>query len=203
RLSLHPLVLVSISDHWTRVRAQAGGKANLPLVAGALLTRAPRLGRSVLAGSVALHVVVAVAAYAWDAWAPAAGLEEARFDPYQHQRGWDDLGAATRAALDAHPQATLLADHRMTLASLVHEARPPLDSFAKWNPTGGLRDHYEMTTDIGGAVGADFIFVTRAPVTRVEDFFDAVEPLGEIGLPRPGGRTRNYAIYLLSGFRGY
>ena len=202
-----PILLIMLGQSFiSRAHANWAAPAYVAatlLVAGALLTRAPKLGRGLLSASIALHVVVAAAAYAWDAWAPAAGLADARFDPYQHQRGWDGLGAATRAALDAHPDARLLSDHRMTLASLVREARPPLDDFAKWNPRGTVLDHYEMTTDIAADVGADFVFVTRSAVDAVAARFDAATLIRTYALPRPGGRTRAYRIYLLEGFRGY
>jgi len=157
-----------------------------------------------LKASLALHLAMAAALYNYDAALQMAGLDgTARYDLMKRVRGWDEVGRRVSAILARHPGATLLADERKVLATLLYYVRPhPFDAI-KWNPTGRIKDHYDLTTDIRRAPG-DLILITEEPnADHVARFFDTVEPLAHIVVPIHSDYARDLRAYRLAGFRGY
>lgn len=157
-----------------------------------------------LAASLVLHLAMAAVLYNYDAAARWGGLAgTARYDLMKRVRGWDEVGRQVSAILARHPGATLLADERKVLATLLYYVRPhPFDA-VKWNPSGRIKDHYDLTTDIRRAAG-DLILVTEEPnVDHVARSFATVEPLAHVVVPIHADYARDLRVYRLSGFKGY
>ena len=114
-------------------------------------------GGRCLAAALALHLLAMPAIHHYDA---IAGDSVAAFDPLRRMRGWDALGADLSRLRADHPGAALLFDDRKTMAQMLYYVRPhPFDA-VKWNPRGGARDHYDLTTDIASAAGRPLLLVT-------------------------------------------
>jgi hypothetical protein len=155
--------------------------------------------------SVALHVVVVAGLFAAHDVARSIGVAlPAKYDALHRLRGWAPLGRAVSEVLRTHPGKTLLAEDREVLASLLYYARPFASDAVKWNPMGGIRDHFDLTTDITKQIGGDFIFITEGvDVSWTAARFRSFTPIGTITVPLGPDRARRYNLYEADGFKGY
>jgi 4-amino-4-deoxy-L-arabinose transferase-like glycosyltransferase len=137
--------------------------------------------------------------------ARVAGVElTARTDPFRRVMGWQTIGDQVSVAMDQHPNAMLLVEGRVLIATLMYNVRPhPLDA-VEFNPSRLIRDHYALTTDINRYADRPFLFVgAEANPVNVLSRFDKVEPLGQITADVYPDLERRYWLFLLSGFKGY
>jgi 4-amino-4-deoxy-L-arabinose transferase-like glycosyltransferase len=155
--------------------------------------------------SVGLHVVVVIALFAAHDVARAAGVAlPAKFDALHRLRGWAPLGRAVTQVMLTHPGKPLLAEDREVLAALLYYARPFAFDAQKWNPTGGIRDHFDLTTDLTKQIGGNFIFITEGTeVSSIAARFDSFTPISTITIPLGPDRVRRYHLYEADGFKGY
>jgi 4-amino-4-deoxy-L-arabinose transferase-like glycosyltransferase len=157
-----------------------------------------RLGRTrLLAASLALHLALGALLMGGREAAAALGAPlPAPVDPWARLEGWSELGAIVARHAAERPGFLVASDDRETLAALAYYG--PARELAKWNEDGRVDDHFDLTADMRGRVGRDFVFVTRAEdAAGFAAHFDAVEKLGEFA-PR-----KSYTIWALRGFRGY
>ena len=161
--------------------------------------------RRLLGWSVAAHLLLAGIVMAGPPLLRQAGYElPARFDPWRRVRGWSDLGRAVTALRQAHPDAGLLVDSRLTLASLVYYVRPFAFDVVKWNPDGVASDHFELTTRLEPGADRSFVLVSTQPEPAgILARFAEAQPLGEIVVPIGPDRDRRHHAFLVRGFRGY
>lgn len=126
-------------------------------------------------------------------------------DPMMRLSGWHELGQGAAALLAAYPDATLLTDAREIHAELLYYARPKDLKAIKWNPSGKIQDHYDLTSDISKSIDGDFIFVTKREELGDEFTakFDEAERVGNVEINPHGDFATNYYIYYLKGFKGY
>ncbi|HZS84728.1 MAG TPA: glycosyltransferase family 39 protein [Stellaceae bacterium] len=163
-------------------------------------------GRTLLlAASIGIHVAAAI--FVVEAPAASAALGHplpARFDLLHRVRGWHTLGRSVGDMLLRRPGVILLADSRETLAALIYYVRPhPFDA-AIWNPGGGVRNGFEMTTDLNRLVGRDFLFVSESELPpQVTSRFAAVTAVSHITIPLDPDFARRYFLYDAKGFKGY
>ncbi|CAA7616558.1 Transferase and related glycosyltransferases of PMT family [Magnetospirillum sp. LM-5] len=176
-------------------------------VAGVLLAVAWLAGRRAawLWVSLALNLAAMGGLYHFETIRPLLGERAAKIDPMRRVRGWELVGERLSAILAAHPGARLLGDERKILASLVYYVRPHPFDFAKWNPEGRVRDHYDQTSSL--AAGEPLmIYVTQNPeppqdVIRRFDRAEHIDTIRDhIDL---GARGRPLLVWRLTGFRGY
>ena len=171
--------------------------ATLAVVAALLHSGRVRL----LAASLALHVVAAVAMYGFEAARPLTGLADERWtDPARRVRGWDMVGAAITDLRRDYPDTLLLSDERRYLAHYIYEARVPLDEAFKWERNGRIDDHYEFAQDLDAAAGRDFLFVTRWGPREVPGSFESAERLDDIVVPTHVDAAITLQVWLLRGF---
>jgi 4-amino-4-deoxy-L-arabinose transferase-like glycosyltransferase len=172
------------------------------LVAAFLVARGRTL---VLTASVVLHVVAALFLVGGRQAAAALGTElPAKLDLLHRVRGWDTLGRTVSDMLLRHPGFTLLTWSREDLAALMYYVRPhPFDAVI-WNPGGGVRNQFEMDTDMTRYVGRDFLFVTQTEIPPwIAERFASVSPPVHITIPLGSGFARRYFVYEAVGFKGY
>ena len=158
-------------------------------------------GRALLAAALALHLAAMPAIHHYDA---IAGDSVAAFDPLRRMRGWDTLGAGLSRLRADHPGAALLFDDRKTMAQMLYYVRPhPFDA-VKWNPRGGARDHYDLTTDIASAAGRPLLLVTGgADAAHVAPAFDSARRVATLEARPHEGLALRREVWRLEGFRGY
>jgi 4-amino-4-deoxy-L-arabinose transferase-like glycosyltransferase len=186
-------------------RANANWSAPLYVSATVLVAAwAVEHGRARLLGAaVALHLAAAGVMAGYHDLARIAGIELGnRSDPFKRLLGWRPLGADLARALARHPGAVLLMEDRMDLAAMIYWARPA--AWAKWNPSGRIRDHWDLTADLARHGGVPVLLATRNP--RPDDVlqrFAGVTPLGTAGGKVYRDLDRTHHLFLLEGFKGY
>ncbi len=186
-------------------RAHANWAATAYIAGAVLVARwclgAGARGRLLFAAAAALHLAAMPAIHHYDA---LAGERVALFDPMRRMRGWDALGAELSRLRAEHPGAVLLFDERKTMAQMLYYVRPhPFDA-VKWNPRGGARDHYDLTTDIASAAGRPLLLVTERPdAAHVAPAFDAARRVATLEVRPHEGFALRRNVWRLDGFRGY
>jgi len=163
-------------------------------------------GRIFLVGaSVALHLAAAVLLVEGRQIAEASGFRlPAKYDLLHRVRGWHTLGNRVGEMLAERPNAILLGDSREDLAALVYYVKPhPFDA-AIWNPSGGTRNQFEMSSDLTKLTGRDFLYVTQNPIyDGIASRFESVSAPVHIVIPLGPDLARRYFIYDLKSFKGY
>ena len=158
---------------------------------------------ALLAVAMAMHLAAAVVMADYHRFARLAGIElSARTDPFKRLEGWRSLGGDVARELARHPGAVLLMEDRMDLATMIYWARPA--AWAKWNPSGRVRDHWDLTADLRDRAGATVLLAT--PTAKPDDItsrFAKATPLGTAGRPLYRDVDRTHHLFLLEGFKGY
>jgi 4-amino-4-deoxy-L-arabinose transferase-like glycosyltransferase len=186
-------------------RANANWAAPLYVSATVLVAAwAIERGRARLLGvAVAIHLVAAGLMAGYHDLARLAGIElSSSTDPFKRLLGWRPLGSDVGRALGRHPGAVLLMEDRMDLATMIYWARP--QAWAKWNPSGRIRDHWDLTADLLHQPDASFLLVTPNPKPDdITQRFAKATPLGLAGGKVYRDLDRTHHLFLLEGFRGY
>jgi hypothetical protein len=123
---------------------------------------------------------------------------------FMWSRGAPDLGREVSILLQQYPKAVPLADSRRTIARLMYYTEPRRLDNVKPNPTGKIRDHYDLTTTLEDKLGANFLLITEQEMP--EAIFARFETARQLALIRTwNSRNRPlvYRVYYLTNFRGY
>jgi 4-amino-4-deoxy-L-arabinose transferase-like glycosyltransferase len=128
----------------------------------------------------------------------------AKLDLQHRVRGWSTLGRTIGNLLRPRAGTILLTNSREDYAALVYYVRPhPFDA-VMWNSDQVVHNQFDMTTDMNGLVGRDFLFVTQEEIApEMAARFATVEPAVHITIPIGAGAARHYYAYQLDGFKGY
>jgi 4-amino-4-deoxy-L-arabinose transferase-like glycosyltransferase len=179
------------------------------LVVAFLLAEMPRI---LVWGSVALHVVAAVAVAEAKPLTHLVGYDlPGKYDPLHRLKGWRQLGTTVGRILAENPGTHLMADDRELAAALVYYVRPhPFDSL-KWNGDGGIHDQFDLTAQPEKFIGQNFLLVSfRSNLDEIIGRFATSGPIEQVtiflGPPvKAGGEplTRVYQLRLLGDFKGY
>ncbi|WP_187648224.1 ArnT family glycosyltransferase [Nitrosophilus labii] len=160
---------------------------------------------SVLKVGIAVNIVLALVVYHYHALANILNIElTSKNDPYKRVLGWSKLANEVSKVLNEYPKAKLLTDDREIMAQLIYYIKPhPFDA-GFWNPHRKLRNHYDLTIDLNGYRGEDFIFVTkRSSIPDVISRFEESKKIGTIKIRLYKDYVRVYHIFYLQGFKGY
>jgi 4-amino-4-deoxy-L-arabinose transferase-like glycosyltransferase len=179
------------------------------LVVAYLLAEWPRI---LVSGSVALHVVAAVAIAEAKPLTHLVGYNlPGKYDPLHRLEGWRQLGTTVGRMLAENPSTHLMADDRELMAALVYYVQPhPFDSL-KWNGAGGIHDQFDLRAQPEKFVGQNFLLVSyRNNIDDIVSRFADAGPIEQVtiflGPPTHAGGeplTRIYQIRDLTGFKGY
>jgi hypothetical protein len=157
----------------------------------------------VIYASVALHLAVGLAAYAYHPVAKAAGIQLTRgTDPFRRLMGWDLLAHAVGEQLYQHPGAVLMTDERMLFALMGFYIKPhPVQ--VQWNPDGKIQNHFELTTDIRKMREAEILYMTANPdPAGVLEQFREHGFVATVSIPVYSDLSRRYSIWRVKGFKG-
>ena len=162
--------------------------------------------RKLVAFSIALHLAaVAVLFTGRDALAAFGSELPAKYDALARLRGWRALGLTVGAALAQHPDLTLFADDRETLAALIYYVRPhPFDA-VKWKLKSGLpKDQWELTNGLPQHRGGNFLLVSEHElIPEMSPSFAEIDRIAPVVIPIGPGASRAYTLYLARDFKGY
>jgi hypothetical protein len=122
-------------------------------------------------------------------------------DPFKRMRGWSDLGDGLNILRDAYPGAKILTDSRKIHAELLYYVRPfAFADIIKWNPTGKIGDHFDMTTHINDANTDEFLYVTTLEnADEMNNYFTEVERVGNVAVQPYDDFSIDYYIYRVAG----
>jgi Dolichyl-phosphate-mannose-protein mannosyltransferase len=162
--------------------------------------------RGLLIWSIVLHLAgVAVLVSGRDALAALAIELPAKYDALSRLRGWRELGSIVGSALAQHPELTLFADDRETLAALIYYVHPhPFDA-VKWKLKSGLaKDQWELTNGLPQHRGGNFLLVSEHElIPEMRPSFAEIDRLEPVVIPIGPGASRVYTLYLARDFKGY
>ena len=201
-----PLIVIMIIEGFLS-RANANWAAP-SYVAASVLVTAWLLGRGKedwLKWTVIFHVFLAVVGYSFNGFANVTGIElSAKTDPMKRVRKWDEIGLHLTLIKNEYPDAVMLFDERKILTPMLYYMYPyPFDA-VKWNPSGEIHDHYDLTTDMNKHKGNNFLFVTRGEnADSIAPHFEKTIMLDDIQIPIYENYKRSVRVFLLSGFKGY
>jgi len=128
----------------------------------------------------------------------------ARFDLLKRVRGWPEVGKELARLRREHSDPLLLVDNRMLMAECLYYGAVPLDSAFSWNPSGVVENHYDLVTDMNGALGRNFLFISAAPMAdSLGACFADAQALTPIVVQTHPDRRLRLNVYRLDRFRGY
>jgi 4-amino-4-deoxy-L-arabinose transferase-like glycosyltransferase len=158
-----------------------------------------------LVASLVIHLAIGAALYAYEPIRLAFGAElPARYDLLEDVRGWPEVGRRVAELRARFPGTPMLFEYRMVLAECLYYGGLPLDEAFTWNPSGEIRNHYDLVSDLNTVVGRDLLFVSRSPsVDVLRSSFDEIVPLETIEVPTHSDASRVLYVSLVIGFRGY
>lgn len=210
--ALPVLVIVIVLSFISRANANWAAPAYIAasvMVAHWLLARG--LGKLITA-SVALHVLAALAVFAFAGWQDGRAMVlAARYDGFARIRGWNQLGAEISAIGAQYPRAVILTDDRKLMAALLYYASPRPWGAVKWDPNGRIDDHFDLTRPLRGTAasraGQDrraFLLVSpRQNPEGVLSRFATSRFIASIRVPIAAGRERVTHVFYLTDFLGY
>lgn len=138
--------------------------------------------------------------------ARAAGATlPSRLDIFVRMRGWDAAFAelATRLPELARPGTIVLSDDRLLLTEAAYQWRAFNVRPVAWNPEGGVRDHYELTTRFAPRPGQPIVLLARGPQPRqVLEHFARVERVAPAIVRVGPDRTAEVHAFRLGGWIG-
>jgi 4-amino-4-deoxy-L-arabinose transferase-like glycosyltransferase len=178
-------------------------------IAGTVLVTAVLLGegrKRLLGTSVALHAGVAIAMLVLAAWAvPRPHALPGWADPFKRMRGWETFGREVSMVAATVPHRGYLFEDRPELTEMLYYGTPQPVEVWKWNPSGRIRDHFDLTRNVAQAPPGPLVLVAPADgdpgyITR---HFAHVEPIGGVRQVLGRDRQRAVRLYLVDGFKGY
>lgn len=153
--------------------------------------------------SVAVNLALSVAIYHWpQIYALSGHTMTAKKDPFKRARGWSALADEIRPFASQHPNATLLATERETLAQMNYYLRPK--QWAAWHPGSHVMDQYQLTVPLKAETAGPFLFISEGRnIPQIEKRFASARYLGSADVPVYSDLRRTRHLFLLEGFRGY
>lgn len=169
--------------------------------------------QNLIIASIVLHVIVALFFANIDGFVRVMGYSFAQntnasekkiADPFLRIRGWSELGQKVRNILAEYPESKLLTLTRKDHSEFVYYAKLRTSDAVKFNPSGNIKDHFDLTTNINDYADKDFIFVSRYDyINDLSLYFAHYKKLDNIVVKIYDDYKLDYHVYYLSGFKGY
>ncbi len=203
--SLPILVLITVEAFLSRSHANWAAVSYITasvLVTGELLRLSKDLWLKV---SVALHVGVALLLYNFDLIVRTLDLPlTPDLDPARRMRGWDRAGEWASDLRRDFPNVRLLFDDRKVMAEMLYYTRPHPFESVMWNPKNQRNNHYEMTTDLSGSIGEDFLYIIKHDwPDRAAASFAGSNLIATFRSRAYTGDALELRAYMLEDFQGY
>lgn len=128
-----------------------------------------------------------------------------RLDVFVRMRGWDRAFAELEARLPelAQPGTIVLSDDRLLLTEAAYQWRAFNVRPVAWNPEGGVRDHYELTTRFAPRPGQPIVLLARDGEPRhVLEHFARVQRIPPAIVRVGPDRTAEVHAFRLGGWIG-
>lgn len=196
----------------------SGGHANWAAptyLAGTLLVSAYALKHKLwfrlMIVSLVFHVGVAGLLLHYDETFQALGITLAKKrDVLARFKKWDQISVQLKDRLKdsdlplSGRQLMIAADDRMVVSNLMYYMRCDGYKILKWNPSGAIKDHFDMTTCLEDARGHDLVLVLDQPRDKksLKKYAEDVILLPNIEVSITHDFSRTYAVYYLKNFVG-
>lgn len=205
--ALPVLILMTAQALISRANANWAALAYVPavvLVSGWLL----RAGRGRwLAASLALHVALGTLALAAVISPPVLRALDSLTTKAQvsnglkRLKGWDEIGAIIRAYAATGGYAAILSTDREDIAEFLYYARGTSTPILIWNPNETPHNHFEAVVPFAGAEGRVLLVTRMSDPERVTARFAVATRIARLETDIGAGRTRDFQIFELSGYR--
>ena len=125
-----------------------------------------------------------------------------KLDPFKKMRGWQEVVSNISEIYSHYPNAVLVADDRKILAESIYYLKPRPIQWVRWNTDGKIHDHYELVTKHKDLKNKISIMVSVEEDNKhFEKFFDKVRYLGAVSRKIREGKTKEYKLWLLEGYK--
>ena len=125
-----------------------------------------------------------------------------KLDPFKKMRGWQEVVINISEIYSHYPNAVLVADDRKILAESIYYLKPRPIQWVRWNTDGKIHDHYELVTKHKDLKNKISIMVSVEEDNKhFEKFFDKVRYLGAVSRKIREGKTKEYKLWLLEGYK--
>jgi 4-amino-4-deoxy-L-arabinose transferase-like glycosyltransferase len=197
-----PLVLMIVLSVLSRANANWSAPTYIAGTVLVVTVLVAERRRRLITVSVALHSVVAVAAFAVVAWAVARpDALPSWADPLKRLRSWDSYGRAVTSVAFAVPHAGYVFDDRPELVEFLYYGERPAEAW-KWNKR--INDHFDLTRNVADAPPGPLVLVTESQdPAEILNTFQHSEPIGGVRQMLGRGRERVVKLFLVEGFKGY
>lgn len=156
-------------------------------------------------GTIALHLLTMGVIYHYDDLIQGLNMPvKASHDPSFRLRGWKEVGVQLQKQAALYPEAIMLFDDRKTMAEMLYYGGNRGFKARKWNIKEHIQDHYDLTRDIVGAKGKNFLFMTPSTnAATLFPYFHYTRRLDDIVIPLYPDYMLHYRLYYLENFKGY
>lgn len=155
--------------------------------------------------TIALHLLTMGVIYHYDGLIQGFNIPmKAAYDPSFRLRGWKEVGVQLQKHAALYPEAIILFDDRKTMAEMLYYGGNSGFKAQKWNIKKRIQDHYDLTRDMAGAKGKNFIFMTPSTnAATLFPYFHYTRRLDDIVIPLYPDYVLHYRLYYLENFKGY
>lgn len=128
---------------------------------------------------------------------------KAKADPYKRVMGWKKVADALDKVYKQN-NTTLLFNDRTTMAEMIYYINPHPFSALMYNPTGKVKNQYNMDNSLKTQIGESFLYVTKQKnIDNLKKSFQNTHYIKSINIPLYKDFNRSYYLYLLEEFKGY
>jgi multisubunit Na+/H+ antiporter MnhG subunit len=197
------LVIVAFQAFISRAHANWAASAFVAatLLVAFVLTQGPAWRRSVLYGSVALHIVVGGL---FVSMAASPGLADAlgRANDFKRVREWPTSAAAVIQAAEARGVAAIAFDNRNDFHQTQRYGPDSDVALYMWLRQEGPQNFAEATWPLTSEVAGPILIASERhwEVPVIEADFERFVPAGEVVTDLGGGIERRYRLFLAEGY---
>jgi len=154
--------------------------------------------------SIGLNVFLALVFYFYQPLTSMLPIElKAKTDPYKRVMGWQKVADELDKVYKQNNKVLLFND-RTTMAEMIYYIKPHPFSALMYNPTGKVKNQYEMDNSLKTQIGESFVYVSKQKnIDNLKNSFQKTHYLQPITIPLYKDFNRSYHLYLLENFKGY
>jgi 4-amino-4-deoxy-L-arabinose transferase-like glycosyltransferase len=154
-----------------------------------------------LKASKEFNIVISILFYSYPSLEPNLAKYNVP-DPYQRIRGWKTLGTEINEIAKNHPNAVIVSDDRKTLAELIYYMKLKSGEYAKWNITGSIHNHYDLTCKYTASNNNVIMVAKSTSFSAASVYFKKSTQIKQINIPIGQQKSLKYDVYYFEEFKG-
>jgi membrane-associated phospholipid phosphatase len=199
--ALPPLVLVTVTSLVASANANwaAPSAISIAIVAVALLVR--QSWSRLLIATVGLGLVLQITLSVADAYADRIAVPfMAKPDIYRRTMGWESMASLVRQTAQAHGAASIAADQRDVISSLLYYLRDDPWPILSWPARGVPSNQFDVDRPLTSAAVEPVLYISNRSLPQVlTGQYATIETLPPIEAVTGPGSTRRFLVFKLTG----